>query len=367
MLRASVVIPSFNKRDALIRTLAGFNNQSFPAEDFEVIVVDDGSTDQTEAWIASLETRFRLLYFKQENGGRARARNAGIRQASGDIILMNDADAIPSPRFVEHHVRLHEQESDRLVGIGAKYEILAEWNHGIKEAYLERVADMFKSRHQSLPVPLEKAMRGEEVPLFSDLDVVENWGAIQSYVLRKAYHNFDAIYEVYSERLDGFLIPWVLFVTANVSVARDTLIAVGLFDEDFQGWGLEDTELGYRLHRHGVTFRYDVEAANYHQMHPIPYTERRQQRAHNYELFSRKHPSIEVFLFWRFTNGDLDADTYNHLLVEYAGLEDQGVPKMKERYLALSRRMAEAYTQDTWISKEWRNFLEAPESLRVSD
>jgi GT2 family glycosyltransferase len=76
--RLSVVIPTFNRRDRLERVLAALERQTTPASEFEVVVVDDGSTDGTSEWLAQRSTTFELRGVRQANAGPARARNAGV-------------------------------------------------------------------------------------------------------------------------------------------------------------------------------------------------------------------------------------------------------------------------------------------------
>lgn len=92
----SVVIPSYNSRAFLEKCLVALSEQSAPSDAFEVIVVDDGSTDDTK----SLQQQFAIRYVHQENQGPAAARNTGFHHAKGDIVLYIDADCIATPHLV---------------------------------------------------------------------------------------------------------------------------------------------------------------------------------------------------------------------------------------------------------------------------
>jgi glycosyltransferase involved in cell wall biosynthesis len=98
----SVIIPVFNRADEIRSSIESVLRQSF--EDFEIIVVDDGSTDETAA-VAGSFTDPRIKYIFQENKERSAARNNGIKNASGEYICFLDSDDIFYP---EHLAALHE-------------------------------------------------------------------------------------------------------------------------------------------------------------------------------------------------------------------------------------------------------------------
>lgn len=89
--RVSVVVPAYNAAETLPLCLAALTRQDFPAADYEVIVIDDGSTDAT----AEIARAAGVRVLSQANAGPAAARNAGISAANGEIILFTDADCEP--------------------------------------------------------------------------------------------------------------------------------------------------------------------------------------------------------------------------------------------------------------------------------
>jgi glycosyltransferase involved in cell wall biosynthesis len=99
----SVVIPTYNSRRLLESALAGVWAQTF--QDFEVIVVDDGSTDATQAWLAGQRDP-RLRVVAQSNQGAAAARNAGARAARGEYLAFLDADDLWLPDKLERQMGL---------------------------------------------------------------------------------------------------------------------------------------------------------------------------------------------------------------------------------------------------------------------
>jgi len=338
----SVVIPTYNKRDFLALTLASFSHQTHPPDNYEIIVVDDGSGDGTQELIEAITLPCSLKYYKQENKGQATARNLGIMKADGEIIIFNDADVIPAPDFIESHVKCHPKNN--AVVIGSKYDILSIWQKGLKPKYLEKLLEISKG-HKDVQDKIELTQKLDRVQFILPNEIREDFKKVKKYVLRKAHHNWDRVYEIYSENLAGCLIPWLLFVTANASVQAKHLREVGMFDESFRGWGLEDIELGYRLHRHGLKFRYAEDAANYHQLHPTNRA-RWQEHARNYRLFCQQHPCLEVYLHWRFAVGILDVEDYNDIVIQYRKLCSAGYKEITMDYLGLAKRLAEQYGQN---------------------
>jgi GT2 family glycosyltransferase len=117
-LFVSVVVPTYNRQAGVLRLLEALAGQTYPADRFEVVVVDDGSSDGTVAALQGRETSFRLTVLQQAvNGGPAVARNAGVARARGPLIVFLDDDVAPRPDLLEVHVRAHG-ESDEAVVIG---------------------------------------------------------------------------------------------------------------------------------------------------------------------------------------------------------------------------------------------------------
>jgi len=204
----SVIIPTFRKREFLEPTLVSLGAQTYPAENIEVVVVDDCSDDGTFEHLQSLETPYTLVPILHEvNKGRSAARNTAIRAATGDLAVFVDDDMRCEPDLIERHVRFHAAHPDTVV-IGS----------AITAPELGRAT------------------------VFSYLD------------------------EMGVHRLPpGSVAPARYFVTNNASVERRHLLNVGLFDESFRRYGFEDTELAFRLEDDaGLRFMYCAEAVAYH-------------------------------------------------------------------------------------------------------
>lgn len=110
----SVIIPTYNRQAFLRETLAALAAQVWSGEPFEVIVVDDGSTDGTAA-IGDEPFPFPLRYIYQTNQGDAAARNTGARQSEADLLVFLDDDVLPAPDYLRHLAAAHGQATNRIV------------------------------------------------------------------------------------------------------------------------------------------------------------------------------------------------------------------------------------------------------------
>src|ERR1700722_7130693 len=105
----SVIIPTYNRKDVLAKALEGYLAQSLPQLIDELLIVDDGSTDDTESMVREFSRRspITIRYLKQANKGPATARNLGIREARSSIVLFTDSDIVPAPELVSQHLEWH--------------------------------------------------------------------------------------------------------------------------------------------------------------------------------------------------------------------------------------------------------------------
>ena len=115
----SIVIPAHNRKDILIRTLQAYASQSAKQHIFEILVIDDGSTDGTSESVQSYAagSPIPIRYFYQHNHGATKARNLGIAQAQGNLILFGHDDVIPGEGYLSQHVSWHQKYPDPHVAI----------------------------------------------------------------------------------------------------------------------------------------------------------------------------------------------------------------------------------------------------------
>jgi glycosyltransferase involved in cell wall biosynthesis len=110
----SVIIPTYNRKGLLRETLDSLTHQTYPSDHFEVIIVDDGSTDGT-AEVAAEVFPFVLRYFWQSNQGDAAARNIGARQSQADFLVFLDDDILVEPGYLTHLIDAHEKCQKKIV------------------------------------------------------------------------------------------------------------------------------------------------------------------------------------------------------------------------------------------------------------
>lgn len=117
MLQATIQLCTYNRAHLLRRVLIGCFEQSAAAATYEVVLVDDGSSDATPETIDEMRARAECAFtvVRQPNAGLAAARNAGIARASGERIIFIDDDVLPTPQFVEQHLRSHARAPQAIV------------------------------------------------------------------------------------------------------------------------------------------------------------------------------------------------------------------------------------------------------------
>jgi glycosyltransferase involved in cell wall biosynthesis len=144
----SVIIPTYNRKDLLRETLNSLAQQTYPSDYFEVIVVDDGSTDGTVA-IAAEAFPFILRYFWHSNQGDAAARNLGARQSQADILVFLDDDILVEAGYLTHLIQAYDMGQNNIV-IGTCNLWLAETTPFSKSLYASPALDHI---HTVMEVP----------------------------------------------------------------------------------------------------------------------------------------------------------------------------------------------------------------------
>jgi glycosyltransferase involved in cell wall biosynthesis len=221
MTSLAVIITTYNRPDALRAVLTAYLSQK--DLDFEMIIADDGSTEETAQLVVEMQARadFRITHIWHEDlGFRAAAiRNRALAATTADYVLFSDGDCIPLPGFVARHRRLAERgwflAGNRiLMSDAATGTILGQgvpiWNWGYRRWVSAAMTGQINRLLPLLPLPFASPLR--KLP---------------------------------AKRWEGVM-------TCNLSAWRSDLLMVNGFDEDYCGWGLEDSDLTIRLLHAGV-------------------------------------------------------------------------------------------------------------------
>lgn len=150
--QTSVIIPTFNRAELVDRLLGSLSKQTYPQTKYEIILVDDGSTDLTnqvaQQWCSKLPN---LRYFRLEvNSGQSAAHNKGLREAIGEYLLFTDDDCIPAPNWVQvmsDHLSKHPVIAGAVHTNSSQYTVISEnisafhpFQYGMKPRKVEFIA-----------------------------------------------------------------------------------------------------------------------------------------------------------------------------------------------------------------------------------
>jgi len=220
-MRIAVVVSTYNRPDALLAVLDGYAAQT--DADFEVIVADDGSTDDTRHLVEDYSRRcsFRIVHVWQEDLGfrLAAIRNRGVARSQTEYIISTDGDCVPPRHFVASHRRL--AEPGRYV---AGNRVL------LSEAFTARVLE------ERLPIYAWSAWQWARARLRGD---VNRLLPLMRRSAQASFRNADPR-------------RWQGVIGCNIGMWRSDLIRVNGLDESYMGWGLEDSDLVIRLIHAGV-------------------------------------------------------------------------------------------------------------------
>jgi GT2 family glycosyltransferase/tetratricopeptide (TPR) repeat protein/glycosyltransferase involved in cell wall biosynthesis len=251
----SVIIPTYNRYAVLASCLAALEQQSLAKDRFEVIVVDDGSTDGTERLCQGLSMSFRLVYLRQVNAGAGAARKLGTEAARGEYLLLFNDDTIATPDLLGEHLRVQrEHGNDKCAVLG----------------------------HFHYPCQASKR-------------ALSSFFATRPFLFPQAFLQ------------PGFYRESAYFIGCNLSIRREAVLGAGSFDPQFRV--AEDTELGVRLEQQGYRILYQPQALAWHD-HLIFTAADLIERARVYApadiLLFKKHPRL--LASGRSPFGKFDAD-----------------------------------------------------------
>lgn len=208
-MEISVITPTYNNREVLRETIRALRDQTLAAHLYEIIVVDDGSTDGTAEMVEALrdQSGAAIRYVTQGNQGRSAARNLGVRTARGRIVVFLDSDLWATPGLLAAHHGHYPPGSARR-GVQGRTVTHPE----------SRVTPFMQVKEMTPDLTMRRR------------------------------HDLSPFH----------------VTTRNCSMLRQDVLDAGGFDETFSGYGWEDIELAIRMHARGVRFEYEPQALGHH-------------------------------------------------------------------------------------------------------
>jgi glycosyltransferase involved in cell wall biosynthesis len=267
--KISIIVPVYNRSERLSRCLAGIFHQTYPRDLIEIIVVDDGSSDEVMEVVKKYCKLLNLKYIKQHDDGYrlSAARNLGIRSATNRNISIIDCDLIPLPIFIESFMQyLHHFDNVVLLGHQRFVDPTGISDDEILND-ISRLNDF-------------KDIKSENSTMLDTPDgITKDWR-----------------YKLYEETnfLKNDEFPYRAFSSGHVAYRRTVIEAAGYYDEDFNVWGCEDNEAGYRIYQKGFYFIPVLDAVDLHQEPPSGKNEtnREADRIISRKLLQEKLPAM---------------------------------------------------------------------------
>jgi glycosyltransferase involved in cell wall biosynthesis len=252
-----VVIPTHNKVERLVLALHSYIRQTCGFEQFEVIVVADGCTDNTADRVRELMNILPLHLLETDFRGQSASRNEGAKVARGRYLIFVDDDQLLCPTYLEECLQSFK-EGKRVVVRGTVYML-----------YYLRV---FKDPEAGVPYPRWSKKIGRRSPLhcarISKDMVMNSWDLIARQCYRR--NRFERLVQRYvCNSSFSRQIPWMGYSGTACGVDRSLFLYIGGYDESFGLlWGAESLELGYRLWLRGTEFHHLPKAYSAHMDHP---------------------------------------------------------------------------------------------------
>lgn len=268
MIDVSIIVPTYNRCALLEKTLLSLMQQDKKNVIVEILIIDDGSTDNTklvvDEYIKKIDN-LRYIYVEHDGYRVGYVRNQGIKQAKGKIIVFLDSGMIVDRFFAYKHFAAHK--FPHIAVVGSVYGLSAVLSD-------TRFYDMIDYDD------LDKT--------FSLVSNHNEYKDLREECLR--FYNWD---------MSKMPAPYAFFWTGNVSVDKSDLEDVLGFDENITGWGMEDVELGYRLYCKELKYIYYSEARSIHLPHDI------QEKPNNSwdELRDKKN---KIYFYHKYKNVDTE-------------------------------------------------------------
>ncbi|NTG78153.1 glycosyltransferase [Agrobacterium rhizogenes] len=251
---ASVIVPTFNRAFLLDATLRSLTKQDINPADYEVVVCDDGSTDNSYELFKSIATgayaHWKYVFYPDRGYHPTRARNMGIRLAEGRLSIFLDCGNLATSALVRGHVEAAGDAQKAVIGYI--------YNYGDNGVYDD-----------------------ESITIIDTNDIDKTVADISTRTSRLLYDTRERFYGPCEEDISRYALDWGLYWTGNCSAPTAAAISAGGFDEQLTSWGCDDTDFGLALKTAGIQFTLNREAAAVQYPHEKDYSKRRISAAAN--------------------------------------------------------------------------------------
>lgn len=240
----SVIIPTYNRKKTLKNTIESLLNQTYPEDKYELVIADDGSNDGTKEMISNITSNVIINYYWQKNRGRAAARNLGIKNSKGDLLLFIDSDMLAEESLLSEHTKEYQNYKNIMV-IGN--------------------------------IKLSKTIK--RTPFVRT--VLEKENKIENRSNEKGF------------------IPNEFCLTGNLSIRKKDLEKIGFFDEKFKEYGWEDTVFGYKARDKGIRILCNPDAIAYHEDYATnlrAHCRRWERASESAAMLFRKYPEMKKYV-----------------------------------------------------------------------
>jgi glycosyltransferase involved in cell wall biosynthesis len=251
----SLIIPTYNRRASVLRTLESLEQQTYPVDRFEVVVVDDGSTDGTKDLVFD-SFPFRLRYFRQHNSGATTARNAGAIQSRARILVFMDDDIAATPTMLEHLV-WNLRRMEKIIALATLVPVVRNGVSPFAKVYGKAIAASVGAVKVSAPGVQGSGPTGR-----------------------------------------GSFVHFIECMTGVLAIKREDFIALGMFEDPTGGWpNWDDVDFGYRAHLQGFRLWRDESALAYHHDCSLESLaaacDRWERASRSAALLFQKHPGLQ--------------------------------------------------------------------------
>lgn len=304
MIDISVLIATYNQKERLSLVLEGLRCQSFPQDRFEVIVVDDGCTDGTCQTLKKAEASLVNLQVVtlDPNQGRCSARNHGIQQAKGQLVVFLDGDALPHPDLLRHYWKAYQETQGEEYFFGFYYSLpdLEYFQDPATGVLVDRPLASFMKDYIALHRQEMVVTPAYIACDFGTIHQRADEGIYPTSFVAAMQRQTLALFEHISTPRTG----WLGFIPHNAAVPLEALLRVEGFDPSIpfcEGW-----EMAFRLEQAGYHAMPVKEAQSYHLYHfhsfsdPEKAREETRIRRRAIEYMASKHqvPWIQLIFFW---------------------------------------------------------------------